>query len=63
VYQKQPESLKPKTSLLRRLAGAGRGKREDNRDAQAAQHSISRNGAGGSEEQVDLPVFFGRGKR
>jgi cell division protein FtsZ len=63
VYQKQPESLKPKTSLLRRLAGAGRGKREDNRDAQAAKHSISRNGAGGSEEQVDLPVFFGRGKR
>ena len=51
------------TSLLRRLAGAGRVKREEGREAQLPKHSGSRNGAGGNEEQVDLPVFFGRGKR
>ena len=63
VYQRQPESPSPKTSLLRRLAGAARGKRDGGRDAQLPKHSGSRNGAAGSEEQVDLPVFFGRGKR
>jgi len=63
VYQRQPESPKLKTSLLRRLAGAGRVKREEGREAQLPKHSGSRNGAGGNEEQVDLPVFFGRGKR
>jgi cell division protein FtsZ len=63
VYQRQPESRTPKTSLLRRLAGAARGKRDEAHDAQLPKHSGSRNGADDNEEQVDLPVFFGRGKR
>jgi cell division protein FtsZ len=64
VYQRQPESPQPKTSLLRRIAGVTRGRREEGRhDNPPAKHSTSRNGAAGDEEQVDLPVFFGRGKR
>jgi cell division protein FtsZ len=63
VYQRQPEAPRTKTSLLRRLTGGAIGKRDTGRDAQLPKHSGSRNGAGSSEEQVDLPVFFGRGKR
>ena len=64
VYQRQPEAPAPKTSLLRRLTGAARTPREGGReDGQPAKHSASRNGAGDGEQQVDLPVFFGRGKR
>jgi cell division protein FtsZ len=63
VYQRQPESAQTKTSLLRRLTGGTLGKRGGNRDAQLPKHSDSRDGVGGNEEQVDLPVFFGRGKR
>jgi cell division protein FtsZ len=63
VYQRQPESPKVKTSLLRRLTGVGPGKRDAERDAQLPKHSSSRGGATANEEQVDLPVFFGRGKR
>ena len=45
--------------------GSGqRGRREgEPDDAQLPKHSSSRNGAGDGEEQVDLPVFFGRDKR
>jgi cell division protein FtsZ len=63
VYQRQPESPNMKTSLLRRLTGGTRGKRSEGRDAQLPKHSNNRDGLGGNEEQVDLPVFFGRGKR
>jgi hypothetical protein len=64
VYQRQPESVAPKTSLLRRLTGGGRGKGDRGKDDdQLPKHSSNRNGAGEGEEQVDLPVFFGRGKR
>jgi cell division protein FtsZ len=64
VYQRQPESPAPKMSLLRRLAGAARGMREGGReDGQLPKHSSNRSGAGDGEEQVDLPVFFGRNKR
>jgi hypothetical protein len=63
VYQRQPESPAPKTSLLRRLAGAARGRREGGREDQLPKHSSNRTGVGEGEEQVDLPVFFGRGKR
>jgi len=64
VYQqRQPELPNAKTSLLRRLTGAALGKREGSREAQSPKHSGSRNGTGESDEQVDLPVFFGRGKR
>jgi cell division protein FtsZ len=60
VYQRQPEAPAPKTSLLRRLTGAGRPGKDD---APAPKNSSSRNGSGDGEQQVDLPVFFGRGKR
>lgn len=63
VYQRQPEPPPMKTSLLRRLAGGGRSRREQGHNDQLQKHSHSRNGAGAPEEQVDLPVFFGRGKR
>ena len=45
------------------ITGAALGKRDGSRDAQLSKHSGSRNGADESDEQVDLPVFFGRGKR
>jgi cell division protein FtsZ len=60
VYQRQPEARPPKTSLLRRLTGVARGSKED---AQPPKHSSSRNDFGDGEQEVDLPVFFGRGKR
>jgi len=63
VYQRQPESAPAKTSLLRRLTGGGRNRRDTEQDAQLHKHPRSRNGADAPEEQVDLPVFFGRGKR
>jgi hypothetical protein len=64
VYQRQPESPAPKTSLLRRLAGVARGVREGSRnDDQLPKHSSNKSGTGDGAEQVDLPVFFGRNKR
>jgi cell division protein FtsZ len=66
VYQQEqaPESPTPKTSLLRRLTGAARGRRES---GAAAEHKVdasgTRQGAPVGEEHVDLPVFFGRKKR
>jgi cell division protein FtsZ len=64
VYQRQPESPAPKTSLLRRLASAARGAREGGRsDDQLPKHSSNKSGPGDGAEQVDLPVFFGRNKR
>jgi cell division protein FtsZ len=63
VYQRQPEATSPKTSLLRRLTGGALGKRSASREAQLPKHSGSRNDTRDNEEQVDLPVFFGRGKR
>jgi cell division protein FtsZ len=64
VYQRSPEPPAPKASLLRRLAGVARGRRDGEQDGdQLPKHSDSRTGATNEEEQVDLPVFFGRGKR
>jgi cell division protein FtsZ len=64
VYQRQPESPAPKTSLLRRLAGVALGGREGSRnDNQLPKHSSNKSSAGDDAEQVDLPVFFGRNKR
>ena len=46
VYQRQPESPAPKTSLLRRLAGVAPGRRESRRcDDQAPKHSSNKSGA------------------
>jgi hypothetical protein len=63
VYQRQPEPAPAKISLLRRLASAARGRREEEPNEQLQKHSYSRSGADGPKEQVDLPVFFDRGKR
>jgi cell division protein FtsZ len=63
VYQRQPEPPPRKTSLLRRLAGGGRNKREQDGGGQLQKHSHNRGDANATEEQVDLPVFFGRNKR
>ena len=63
VYQRQPEAPAPKTSLLRRLAGVGRGGREARRSEEKPPRQEHRNGSAAGDDQVDLPVFFGRGKR
>ena len=59
VYQRQPDPPKQKTSLLRRLAGVARGKR----DTQVHRQAVNNAPPVASDEEVDLPVFFGRGKR
>jgi cell division protein FtsZ len=50
--------------LLQRLTGAGSNRRpESNRRDKNSAHDGNGAGAHGSDEQVDLPVFFGRDKR
>ncbi|HZT49050.1 MAG TPA: cell division protein FtsZ [Hyphomicrobiaceae bacterium] len=63
VYQRQPEPAPSKPGFLRRLTGGGRNKRESGRDLQLQKHSRNRGDTKATEEQADLPVFFGRGKR
>jgi cell division protein FtsZ len=63
VYQRQPESPAGKGSLLRRLTGRALGRRQSSGEVQLPKHSSSTSAPSGSREQVDLPVFFGRGKR
>jgi cell division protein FtsZ len=67
VYQRQPEGAgsngSPKGSLLRRLAGRALGRRQASGTSQYPQHSNSTKALPDSREQVDLPVFFGGGKR
>jgi cell division protein FtsZ len=59
-----PESPAPKTSLLRRLTGASLGRREAPSAAEPrADDSDHRLGPQFAEDNVDLPVFFGRKKR
>jgi cell division protein FtsZ len=62
VYQRQHESPAPKRGLLRRIADAARGKRERTRE-RLPKHGGNGSGRGHGEEQVELPVFLGRGKR
>ncbi len=63
VYQRQTESPASKGSLLRRLTGRALGRRQPSDEGQLPKHSSSTNTALDSREEVDLPVFFGRGKR
>ncbi|HSR79997.1 MAG TPA: cell division protein FtsZ [Hyphomicrobiaceae bacterium] len=63
VYQRQPESPPRKGSLLHRLTGRALGRRQSSGEGQLPKHSSSTNTARDSREEVDLPVFFGRGKR
>jgi cell division protein FtsZ len=55
-----PESPAPKTSLLRRLTGAGRARASTQPKVEEA---AARPGPSVTNEDVDLPVFFGRKKR
>jgi cell division protein FtsZ len=61
--QQAAESLVPKTSLLRRLTGGSLGRRDTPQTgeprAEEASHRLSPQLA---EDNVDLPVFFGRKK-
>jgi cell division protein FtsZ len=60
----QPVDAPRRPGLLQRLTGVGRDKRaESNRDERGSAHTANGADAHGREEQVDLPVFFGRGKR
>jgi len=61
VYQRETESPASKGSLLRRLTGRALGRQPG--EGQLPKHSSSTNTALDSREEVDLPVFFGRGKR
>jgi len=63
VYQRQPESPGAKASLLRRLTGGALGRRQSRGNDHLPKHSDSAKATSGSREEVDLPVFFGRGKR
>ncbi|KAB2916302.1 MAG: cell division protein FtsZ [Hyphomicrobiaceae bacterium] len=60
--QRQADSPRPKTSLLRRLTGGGRDKRKGAEGQPEGDRAGFKNGAAQGEEQVDLPVFFGRKK-
>jgi len=62
--QHTPESPAPKTSLLRRLTGGGRGRRETPpASVQGTDDSAHRLSPQLADDNVDLPVFFGRKKR
>ena len=62
--QHTPESPAPKTSLLRRLTGGGRGRRETPpASVQGTDDSAQRLSPQLADDNVDLPVFFGRKKR
>jgi hypothetical protein len=62
--QHTPESPAPKTSLLRRLTGGGRGRRETPpASVPGTDDSASRLSPQLADDNVDLPVFFGRKKR
>jgi hypothetical protein len=63
VYQRQPESPPAKAGLFRRWTGIGRSAKEDAIAPDRAKQSSKKNGGSNRDEQVDLPVFFGRGKR
>jgi cell division protein FtsZ len=59
-----PESAAPKTSLLRRLTGASLGRRDTPSAVDpGTDDSDHRLGPQFAEDNVDLPVFFGRKKR
>ncbi len=64
VAQHTPESPAPKTSLLRRLTGGGRGRRETPpASVPGTDDSAHRLSPQLADDNVDLPVFFGRKKR
>ena len=65
VYPQQADPPPPRRpGLLQRLTGVGRDKRgESNRDERRSAHGSNGTVPPSDEEQVDLPVFFGRGKR
>ena len=63
VYRQQPESAPVKVGLFRRWTGGGKSARGDSALERQGKQSSKKNGIDEVDEQVDLPVFFGRGKR
>ncbi len=61
VYPQQTDAPPRRPSLLQRLTGAGRDKSPNSGDRRSAH--ADRGSAHEADEQVDLPVFFGRDKR
>jgi hypothetical protein len=55
IHQRQPGAPSRKPGLLQRLTG-GRHKRSE-------PHATDGHDPSGDEERIDMPVFFGRGKR
>jgi cell division protein FtsZ len=63
VYSQQADAPPRRPGLLQRLTGVGREKRGDsNRDERRSAHGSNGTVPHSVEEQVDLPVFFGRSK-
>jgi hypothetical protein len=63
VYAQQAD-VPRRPGLLQRLTGVGRDKRsEANRDERSSARAANGADTRRDEEQVDLPVFFGRGRR
>jgi cell division protein FtsZ len=63
VYQRQPESPPAKGGLFRRWTGGSKSAAEGKRGDRSAKPAGKKSGSPGADEQVDLPVFFGRSKR
>jgi hypothetical protein len=63
-HQQPSDPPHRRPGLLQRLTGAGRDKRaESNRRDRNSAYDDNGTGSHGADEQVDLPVFFGRDKR
>jgi cell division protein FtsZ len=63
-HQQPIDPPQRRPGLLQRLTGAGRDKRaESNRRDRSSAYDGNGPGSHGADEQVDLPVFFGRNKR
>jgi cell division protein FtsZ len=63
-HQQPVDPPQRRPGLLQRLTGVGRDKRaESNRRDRSSAYDDNGAGSHGADEQVDLPVFFGRGKR
>ena len=60
MYRRPPDA--PARGLLRRLAGVARGVSESAGSDRLAKRASAQGGNSEADEQVELPVFFGRGK-
>jgi cell division protein FtsZ len=60
--QQQPDASPRRPGLLQRLTGMARDKHQSNRSDNISRRTVEGSGPRDGEEQVDLPVFFGRSK-